>query len=228
MGFGLGKILGTVGAVVNPVSLIANGLAMGSSALDYFSAQKQNQSAEEQARASMGFSAVEAAKQRDFQERMSNTAHAREVADLKAAGLNPLLSLNSGASTPAGAMGTGAQAPVVPELSHLMYGARDSLSFLADMQSKRADISLKEAHRRNIDADTRIKGYSMPRHESQSEFVQWLRNLFKKRNAQFGSALESKRKLDLEGRRDYRGERLLDRVGGSPSGDLIDLYNNRR
>ena len=57
-------------------------------------------------------SARQAAAQMDFQERMSNTAHQREVADLRAAGLNPILSGTGGhgSARPSGAMGT-----VIPE-----------------------------------------------------------------------------------------------------------------
>lgn len=69
-------------------------------------------------------SAKQANNQMDFQREMSNTAHQREVTDLRAAGLNPILSaLGNGSSSPSGAMGT-----VTDKSSAISKGADTALS----------------------------------------------------------------------------------------------------
>lgn len=57
--------------------------------------------------AAMAWSAAEAQKNRDWQEKLSDQAHQREVRDLLAAGLNPVLAANQGAYTGSGATGQG-------------------------------------------------------------------------------------------------------------------------
>lgn len=59
------------------------------------------------AQKAMDFEANQAKLLREWQEGLSNTAHQRSVADLKAAGLNPILAVNSMASTPSGSSAKG-------------------------------------------------------------------------------------------------------------------------
>lgn len=108
----------------------AGGSNSASGILGFLGGERQNYS-----------NAKQAADMMKFQEDLSNTAHQREVADLRAAGLNPLLSVNKGASSPGGAMAT---------MQNTVHSAMDAAK-------SRAEISNLKEMWHNINMDTSTK-----------------------------------------------------------------------
>ena len=86
---------------------------------------------------------AEAQRNREFQKMMSDTAHQREVKDLKAAGLNPILSAGGQGASSA----TGAQANIPDYGDSLRSGATTGLSIaLHRAQVRKAMAEAKVFH----------------------------------------------------------------------------------
>jgi len=104
--------------------------------------------------------AAEAQKNRDWQERMSNTAHTREVADLRNAGLNPILSATggSGASSPGGSMAVmeDTQVRATPIKAQLANLAANTAKAVAETRNIKSQQVLNEA------TSARVAGGTFP------------------------------------------------------------------
>lgn len=96
----------------------------------------------------------EARRQRQWQERMANTAYQRAANDLEAAGLNRILALGKPASTPPGAMAQ--QSDVISPAVSTALAARRQSQELKVMDAQEKQVRAQTAQ---TEANTKLIGY---------------------------------------------------------------------
>lgn len=142
----------------------------------------------DQARQNREFQAAQVSAQQAFQERMANTAHQREMEDMKAAGINPMLSAKGvGANSPSGASASGAQATAnTARMENPYAGFAGVASTAMDITSMAAQLKKQAAETDFIRTQNEVAKKNIPKAEITNEAYNWVKKKVQELN-QFNS-----------------------------------------
>lgn len=117
------------------------------------------------------FNKAEAQKTRDWQHMMSSTAHQREVKDLQAAGLNPLLGISqSGAASGSGATATTTATPMENIGARAISSAMEARLMKGTLEKQEAEKSLLAAQTGKVTAEGKLAEQELPKAKSKNWF----------------------------------------------------------
>lgn len=155
---------------------------LGGMGLQFLMGERTNSSNRRQARDATSASVFEAEKAREWEQWMSNTAHTREIHDLKTAGLNPLLSGTGGggASTPSSPVGSPSMAQDKNSLDGLLTSALEAKALKMAGIKQQQDIELTKAQKEKTKMETRVMSKGIPEADVKNQIWDFLKPMINK------------------------------------------------
>lgn len=146
-----------LGAILGPLATYAGG-------------QEANEANSTSAKDAMRYSDKSERRQMAFQREMANTAVQRRKEDLQRAGFNPLLALQSEASSPAGGSSSGSTSQHENVLGAAAASAREYAALALQAKKQKAEVSNIEANTSKMRTEEKVISKGIPEADMKNKF----------------------------------------------------------